>query len=235
MATSHAGENNTLRLRDGRVLGWAQFGDPEGIPLLYFHGQPGSRLGGAMLAAAGSRHGVRVIAPDRPGYGLSDFKPGRALLDWADDVTELTEALKLPLFAVAGLSSGGPYVSVCAHNIPERLTCAIIVSGNAPFDAPGATDGMMRMNRWFFGLARRAPFISDALMKLTARAARNPVRALKFAKSGMPPADIRVIERREVIGNYQINQLGHAASVIGMGHQINRFFHSGQGIAHRRG
>ena len=33
----------TTRLRDGRHLGWAEFGDPDGDAVLWFHGSPGAR------------------------------------------------------------------------------------------------------------------------------------------------------------------------------------------------
>ena len=34
----------TVMLKDGRQLGYAEYGDPEGKPILFFHGFPGSRL-----------------------------------------------------------------------------------------------------------------------------------------------------------------------------------------------
>ena len=74
------------------------------------------------VAEAAARLGVRLILPDRPGIGLSDFKPGRAILDWPADVLALADALNLPRFALMGLSGGGPYAAACAYKIPQRLT-----------------------------------------------------------------------------------------------------------------
>jgi pimeloyl-ACP methyl ester carboxylesterase len=37
-------DDNILRLSDGRRLGYAEYGDPEGEPIMLFHGTPGSRL-----------------------------------------------------------------------------------------------------------------------------------------------------------------------------------------------
>lgn len=34
----------TITLKDGRRLSYAQYGDPEGKPLFFFHGWPSSRL-----------------------------------------------------------------------------------------------------------------------------------------------------------------------------------------------
>ncbi|MBI3979092.1 MAG: alpha/beta hydrolase [Chloroflexi bacterium] len=155
-----------IQLRDGRRLGYADLGDPAGRPLLFFHGWPASRLFLRQVSSVAASPGVRIIAPDRPGFGLSDFQPGRTLLDWPGDVVELADALGIDRFAVAGHSGGGPYVAACALRIPSRLTAAGIVSGFAPLDAPGATDGMMASNRLMFGLARRMPWLHRTLIAL---------------------------------------------------------------------
>ncbi|MBC7778510.1 MAG: alpha/beta fold hydrolase, partial [Proteobacteria bacterium] len=83
---TEAREFDTVRLPDGRRLTYAQYGDPAGVPVLYCHGFPGSRLEARQTDAVARRLGVRVIAFDRPGYGGSDFQPRRRLLDWPNDV-----------------------------------------------------------------------------------------------------------------------------------------------------
>ena len=67
-----------IRLQDGRGLGYAEYGAPEGLPLFYFHGFPGSRLDYLFFDAgkAAMEAKARVIAADRPGYGLSGFQRG---------------------------------------------------------------------------------------------------------------------------------------------------------------
>ena len=52
----------TVRLRDGRRLGYAERGDPGGWPLLYFQGWPGSRVEGRLVDEAARAIGVRLIA-----------------------------------------------------------------------------------------------------------------------------------------------------------------------------
>src|SRR5439155_16354079 len=105
--------DNVIRLRDNRLLGYAEYGTSSGYPVIFFHGMPGSRLEGALGHEAAIGQNVRLVAPDRPGYGLSDFKRRRRMLDWADDVVELADALGIDRFAVAGISGGGPYVAAC--------------------------------------------------------------------------------------------------------------------------
>lgn len=152
-------DDNVLRLSDGRQLGYAEYGDADGDPIFLFHGTPGSRLCWGLFPGSPFQPGLRLIAPDRPGYGLSDFQPGRTLADWPDDVAALANALGLDRFAVVGVSGGGPYALACAWKIPHRLTSVGVISGVGPLDAPQATDGMSRTNRLLLFLARCAPWL----------------------------------------------------------------------------
>jgi len=101
--------SKTFQLRDGRRLGYVEYGAPEGQPLFYFHGHPGSRFEAGFLAAQAKQLGIHLIGVDRPGMGLSTYKAGWRFLDWPDDVAELADGLQLSRFAVCGFSGGGPY------------------------------------------------------------------------------------------------------------------------------
>ena len=130
----------TLTLPDGRKLGFAEWGDPEGKPIFHFHGSSSSRLEHPYL----EHHlvGVRLVTIDRPGHGLSSFQPSRQLLDWPRDVDTLADHLGLGTFAVSGWSFGGPYAMACAFSFPERLTAVGLISSFAPYNRPGSTAGM---------------------------------------------------------------------------------------------
>src|SRR3989344_8459465 len=106
-----ASENCTFKLRDGRILGYAEYGDPEGKPVFFFHGWPGARFSGKETDEAGKKSGVRIISTDRPGIGLSTYKKDRKLLDWPDDVAQLADYLKIKKFSLMGVSGGGPYAA----------------------------------------------------------------------------------------------------------------------------
>ena len=114
-------EDRLIRLPDGRNLCYAEYGDPQGKPVMSFHGGPGSHLEHEAYSATIGSLGVRLICPDRPGMGLSDFQPGRKLLDWPPDVLALADALGLERFGVMGWSVGSQYALACAYAIPERL------------------------------------------------------------------------------------------------------------------
>lgn len=137
----------TFKLKDGRKLGFIEYGNPKGKPIFFFLGWPGSRYSGKETEIAAKRVGVRVIASDRPGIGLSDYKENRKLIDWPDDVVELADCLGFKKFSVMGVSGGGPYVAACACKIPERIIKAGIVVGLAPVSIKGNLDGMSFQSR----------------------------------------------------------------------------------------
>ncbi len=145
--------NKTIRLTDGRILAYAEYGPANGNPVIAFHGTPGSRLEQVVIPSILNEMNCRLIVVDRPGYGLSDFQQGRRLLDWPDDVTQLADTLGLDRFAIIGFSGGGPYAAACAFKIPERLIRVALVSSMAPFDTPEMLDSMLPANRALFELA----------------------------------------------------------------------------------
>lgn len=181
-----------LKLSDGRTLAFAEYGDPDGVPVFYFHGAPSSRLEPMAIGEdALARIGLRVIAPDRPGIGMSEFQPGRGFSNWPDDVVELADFLHLRRFALLGNSGGGSYVLACAARIPERVTAAVIVSCGWRMDAPEVKENLPLVNRIFWILARRFP----PGLRLLLNTMRNPSRSsreveLEKLRPHLPAADL---------------------------------------------
>jgi pimeloyl-ACP methyl ester carboxylesterase len=175
-------KDKTLRLRDGRQLAYAEYGDPNGSPVMLFHGNPSSRLSWGLIPGSPFRPRLRLIAPDRPGFGRSDFQPGRQLLDWPDDVCELADVLGLNRFAVLGVSGGGP---------------ATLASSPCPTDVPGVTEGMSRTNRMLFLLAKHAPALVRLNMAFLAYLARTD-RLVERLVYKMADVDKALVERREI-------------------------------------
>ncbi|MCA0303718.1 MAG: alpha/beta hydrolase [Proteobacteria bacterium] len=125
-------EDFLATLPDGRALGCRRVGVPSGPVVFHQHGGPSSRLEVDLFADAATRAGLCVIGIDRPGIGRSTPHPGRTLLQWADDVRALADALAVERFAVTGWSEGGPYALACAAGIPaDRLVRTISVAGGS--------------------------------------------------------------------------------------------------------
>lgn len=163
--------DHQIKLKDGRSLGFAQYGDPNGKPVLHFHGWCSSRLEGSLPAIqkAASTLGVRLIVVERPGMGLSTFQPRRSILDWHKDVSEIADALSLERFGLVGYSSGGPYVAACALQIPERLTGAALLASDPPYDAPEIDPHVEKQVRQYNSISNKMPWLFWAMLALSFR------------------------------------------------------------------
>jgi pimeloyl-ACP methyl ester carboxylesterase len=122
----------TSTCSDGRTVSWAEFGDPSGIPVLFLHGTPGSRLNPAVLDGMYARMGIRIIAPDRAGCGRSDPLPGRRVLDAAADLVVVLDVLGVRSCFVVGGSGGGPHALGLGVAAPARVRAIGVLVGAAP-------------------------------------------------------------------------------------------------------
>src|SRR5262245_38470702 len=125
---------------------------------MFCHGTPGSRRYPHPDVTIASSFGIRLIAADRPGYGLSTFQLRRRLLDWPDDLAQLADALGIERFAVVGPSGGGPHPLACALKLVGRLTSVGLLASTAPRDLPSATEGMAQHYRRSLAITRNTPF-----------------------------------------------------------------------------
>jgi pimeloyl-ACP methyl ester carboxylesterase len=140
----------TLELPDGRKLAWIEVGAAEGHPVFFFHGGADSRLEALLIDDEAKAVGVRLIAPDRPGFGASSPLADRTFNAWSRDVGALADHLGIERFDVVGHSGGGPHALVVAHDLPARVGRVAVVAGAAPREAGAA--GMVipfRAGRFF--------------------------------------------------------------------------------------
>jgi pimeloyl-ACP methyl ester carboxylesterase len=190
-----------IRLRDGRALAYAEYGSQGGQPIVYCHGTPSSRVEGDLIinTTLANELGVRIILPDRPGMGRSDFQPGRRIVDWPSDVLELATALELDTFSVLGSSGGAPYAAACGALIPERIRVIGLLGGVAPVDSPGAIAAMRAPLRVMVRLAQFAPPILRALFRLNLRAIRRGgQRGAERMAASFPEPDRSLMQRPDI-------------------------------------
>ena len=122
-----------VELTDGRTLEVHELGEPDGFPIVFHHGTPGS----GTLYERWATPGIRLIAYDRAGYGGSTRKAARAVVDVVADINAVADELGLERFATWGLSGGGPHALACAALCDERLTAAATLAGVGPWNADG--------------------------------------------------------------------------------------------------
>jgi len=164
-----------LKLPDGTAVGLAEYGDPQGEPVLALHGAPASRLMYAVADEPARRLGLRLFALDRPGYGLTPPDRHPTLAGRTEWHMRVAAALGLDRFAVLGISGGAPYAVALSSRLGDRLKALSLVCPLGPvadFAAEsGAREnpGIARGQRFFFlSLPRRHSALLHAGASLVA-------------------------------------------------------------------
>lgn len=152
-------QDNTMKLSDGRNLGFSDYGNKDDIPIFLFHGTPGSRIVDFENASILNDFKIRIIAPERPGYGFSDPKSEGNILDWSNDIKELADFLEIDKFHVAGESGGGAYTLGCALQMPTRILSATLIGSTCPPEIIKSAKGMFIGNKIGFFLAKHLPVV----------------------------------------------------------------------------
>ena len=150
-------EESLIRLENGGVIAFEEYGDENGLPVIFCHGWPSSRTMARLTDKAARELGVRIISPDRPGISGSSLHPNRKLLDWPPFVQRLVDGLDIGEFRVLAVSGGAPYAYATARAMPNRVRAIAIVSGAIPIvDLPGR-EGLLPLYRWMLALYRTRP------------------------------------------------------------------------------
>jgi pimeloyl-ACP methyl ester carboxylesterase len=193
---------------DGRILAVAEWGDPDGVPLLMIHGTPGSRIGWPLDLTLDTRHGIRRLTFDRPGFGESTRRPGRSVVDVVPDVVAIADALGVDQFVVAGGSGGGPHALACAALLPDRVRRCGCRVPLAPSDAPGLDwfAGMTEGNVIAYRAAREG---EAAIRELCERWAKEMLDRISAEQANTLPEEFEVPESD--VGQMQKEKLQLAA------------------------
>ncbi|KAK6507979.1 hypothetical protein TWF481_006399 [Arthrobotrys musiformis] len=125
-------ESQKFILPDGRTLGFAEYGHPNGFPFFVFHGFPSSRIEAYPLDRLAHNMRIRVYSLERPGLGISTFQPGRKISDYPSDVLAFAKGKGIERFSIMGASGGGPYAVACARFLPPEMMAGVCVFAGGP-------------------------------------------------------------------------------------------------------
>lgn len=212
-----ASGDRVVALGDGRMAGYREYGDPGGIPVVALHGTPGSRFKYAGGHEGAVARGLRVIALDRWGYGLSSAKPSPALADYGRDVEVLADRLGLGRIAVTGVSGGAPYAVATAAALKGRVFALALISPVGVIDGPAGLAVLSPFHTLCFQIAPRIPgLIGGSFQAYRAALAVAPDFAMRIAVLKSARAD-RAIMRNEQAraGMAEMFAEGLAAGVAG--------------------
>jgi pimeloyl-ACP methyl ester carboxylesterase len=191
--------DNVFHTRDGRKLEVREYGDSAGHPAFFFHGLIGSHHQASYIADQAREHGLRIIAPNRPGVGASEFIERTRPIEAVDDIEDVALALGLIEFSVIGISGGTPYALATLLRLGRRIRTVTVISGMGPTRLPGALEGMDRRRRLILTVGSRYPqIVRRALQREQVRFRADPDRFLRRLIATWSVSDRRLFERTEV-------------------------------------
>ncbi|AZQ14996.1 alpha/beta fold hydrolase [Halorubrum sp. PV6] len=163
----------TTTVTGDRRLAYAEYGPFTGDPVVFLHGTPGSRRLAALFDALARDTDHRIVAPDRPGYGLSAPWPDRTIADGSRVVRAVLDHAGVDTARIVAFSGGAPSAFAAAAALPDRTARVDVVAGVTPPEyaaerpavqralsalgstAPPALGALLRAQRWV--ATRRGP------------------------------------------------------------------------------
>lgn len=164
MISTHSNLIQLVKLPKNKVISYYEFGERKGKPILYMHGITSSRISGYSADIIAKKMGIRLIAIDRPGIGLSTASNLHTVVDWADDIFLFADALGIQKFSLIGHSGGGAYTMGCAVKIPERLMKVGIASSAVPLANAEVRQFLPSHYRLLKSITANVPWILSGLI-----------------------------------------------------------------------
>jgi pimeloyl-ACP methyl ester carboxylesterase len=191
--------HNVLETRAGRKLEVREYGDDAGHPVFFFHGLIGSHHQASYIADQAKANGLRIIAPNRPGVGASEFTVRSSALDTVGDVEDIATALELGEFSVIGISGGTPYALAALFRLGPRIRTVTVISGMGRMQLSGALRGMDPRRRLILEAGSRYPQLARrGFQKSADRFRANPDRSLCRLIATWSEPDRIVFQRQEI-------------------------------------
>jgi pimeloyl-ACP methyl ester carboxylesterase len=157
---------NLIELEDGAVIAFEEYGDANGVPVMFCHGWPSSRTMAQLTDEPARELGIRIISADRPGISASSLQPDRKLTDWPRLVDRITDYLGIHDFRMLAISGGAPYAYATATAMPQRVRAIAIVGGAPPLAEISDSSGLLPLYRWMLALYRTQPRLLRSLFYL---------------------------------------------------------------------
>ncbi len=155
-----------IKLENGAVIAFEEYGNASGQPVIFCHGWPSSRSMARLTDESARDLGVRIISPDRPGISGSSLQPDRKLTNWPRLVERIADHLAIRDFRMLAISGGAPYAYATAAAMPERVRAIAIVGGAPPIAEVSDTKALLPLYRWMLALYRTRPELLRRLFYL---------------------------------------------------------------------
>ena len=191
--------NQTIQLKDGRVLGYAEYGPANGKPVFLFHSNLGCRFEKMSDDTVLEKNNIRLIIPERPGFGLSTYNSNMAYTAWPDNFEQLTEHLNVTSYSIIGFSMGARYALACAIRKNPALRNIVLLSAFSPYRNFSDLNGMSAHEKLLISIARYAPnFIITFMKKKYEKLLTGKESFFKEFKTFFMPSERKTIEKLNI-------------------------------------
>jgi pimeloyl-ACP methyl ester carboxylesterase len=155
-----------IELEDGAIIAFEEYGDRDGVPVMFCHGWPSSRTMAQLTDEPARDLGIRILSADRPGISGSSLQPNRKLTDWPRLVEQIADHLGIHDFRMLAISGGAPYAYATGATMPQRVRAIAIVGGAPPLAEISDSNGLLPLYRWMLTLYRIQPRLLRRLFYL---------------------------------------------------------------------
>jgi pimeloyl-ACP methyl ester carboxylesterase len=187
-----------VMLPDGSLVSYRDVGSATGRPILYLHGTPSSRMeASGHFCDMAAELGLRVLAPDRPGYGRTTFTR-YAVRNYPRQLVGLLEELNVGEIGIVGVSGGGRYACACAASLGSRVNRLALVASTAPSNLEGVRETWSRQDRQLYLLAIHAPWLLRSLLAMMAHRIHSDPQRVPELFNDLPVEDQAVLDRPDV-------------------------------------
>lgn len=184
-----------VRLEDGRRVAYREYGAPDGWPVLALHGTPGSGLMYGIAATTAAELDLRLIAPDRWGYGRTDPHPRPSLEAWARDMAEIADRLDLPQLSLVGISGGSPYAVATAAMLGSRVVRLALAVPVGPIAGAASEHQLGLLHRLaYLGVGRRPRLVQTLFGGYRRLLHWSPGRAMSLIALGQSRSDRQLLK-----------------------------------------
>ena len=166
---------DSITLSDGRILSYLDYRPPSKkqantnsqVVILLLHNLMGSAYEIPPESDQVIRdHNLRIIVPERPGYGDSDPKTNRNHQDFCHDIKELLNRLKIDKVKVIAHSIGGVYALALAEFLPERVERISMVNAVTRIEDMRQAKPVPILVTAVLQSIRFAPFLIELILKM---------------------------------------------------------------------
>lgn len=191
-----------FRLADGRNLGWRDYGDPNGKPVMCVMQDIGSSLLTRGTDVLARDLGLRLVVPDRAGAGQSSPHPHYGFATAAADYAELARALRLDGVQIAAIADGSPYAMELACQLGDAVSRVLLISGRVPGPQEERAEDKPHLMTLFWRRISRNAWLSDMVFEAL-RAGLNRRQFDRMSKAAASaPADAAYLRAHPEIADF---------------------------------